>query len=620
MLTLLVPSVVSAQTVPPVLFQWMTPTYTVGSSPYGAITSDFNRDGRTDLAVNNSGDTTVSVLLGNGDGTFQPAVAYFVGDTPNFIAAGDLNRDTFTDLVVVLNVGAVGVLLGNGNGSFQPVQTFGPVDTSSFAVGVGDFNGDGKPDITVTRSFLNGGTGAQILFGNGDGTFQPAVEYVMPGYAAYSLAVADLNADGKDDLIVAAFSASGLDGVGDVLLSQANGTFGSSLVIPMDFAWFVAPGDFNGDGIADVVFATTDISTHANRLESLFGGTFARASSPSANSSSTNDPYFLAVGDLNGDRKPDLAIVNYASTNLFLNNGDGTFQPGASYSVDSVNTVAPGDFDGDGLLDLAVVRSCPGRPDCTVGSVSMLLNRSANTPAGSDVSVTSATGPVVTFGDVSAAGTTTVTTGSSGLPAPTGFYPGESPTYYEITTTAVVSGPIVVCFNASWVTDQAQFDLLRVLHGEGGVLVDRTVLAPDTPAPNFATRTICARTNSLSPFTLARRTYAWSGILQPVNADGTSIFKKGSTVPVKFSLAGGSAGITNLQAKLYVAKISNNVVGTELEGVSTAAATTGSLFRFDSASGQYVFNWGTGGQTVGTYQLRIEMPDGVKRMVTLSLK
>ena len=108
--------------------------------------------------------------------------------------------------------------------------------------------------------------------------------------------------------------------------------------------------------------------------------------------------------------------------------------------------------------------------------------------------------------------------------------------------------------------------------------------------------------------------------LQPVNADGTSIFKKGSTVPVKFSLAGGSAGITNLQAKLYVAKISNNVVGTELEGVSTAAATTGSLFRFDSASGQYVFNWGTGGQTVGTYQLRIEMPDGVKRMVTLSLK
>jgi hypothetical protein len=152
------------------------------------------------------------------------------------------------------------------------------------------------------------------------------------------------------------------------------------------------------------------------------------------------------------------------------------------------------------------------------------------------------------------------------------------------------------------------------------VLVDRTILAPDTPAPNFATKTICARTDSLSPFILARRTYSWSGVLQPLNGDGSSIFKKGSTVPVKFQLTGSSAGITNLQARLYVAKISNSVLGSEVEAASNVTATTGNLFRYTSTNNQYIFNWGTSGQTAGTYQLRIDMPDGVKRTVNVSLK
>ena len=91
-------------------------------------------------------------------------------------------------------------------------------------------------------------------------------------------------------------------------------------------------------------------------------------------------------------------------------------------------------------------------------------------------------------------------------------------------------------------------------------------------------------------------------------------------MPVKFQLTGASAGISTLQAKLHVAKISNSVVGTETEAVSTAAATTGNLFRYDASGGQYIFNWGTTGQTVGGYQLRIDMPDGVKRSVIVSLK
>ncbi len=119
--------------------------------------------------------------------------------------------------------------------------------------------------------------------------------------------------------------------------------------------------------------------------------------------------------------------------------------------------------------------------------------------------------------------------------------------------------------------------------------------------------------------------YSWSGVLQPIdppNADGlsTSVFKVGSTVPVKFALAGASAGITTLAATLSYAKVSSGVVGSDTEAVSTAAATTGNLFRYDAATGQYIFNWSTKGLTSGTYRLTIDLGDGVERTVNLGLK
>ena len=112
--------------------------------------------------------------------------------------------------------------------------------------------------------------------------------------------------------------------------------------------------------------------------------------------------------------------------------------------------------------------------------------------------------------------------------------------------------------------------------------------------------------------------YTWSGFLAPVNADGSSVFRLGRTVPVKFALTGASAGITNAVARLYVAKLSDNVVGTEVEADSTAAATAGNLFRY--SDGQYVFNMSTDGLTAGTYQLRVDTGDGVLRVVNISLR
>jgi hypothetical protein len=114
--------------------------------------------------------------------------------------------------------------------------------------------------------------------------------------------------------------------------------------------------------------------------------------------------------------------------------------------------------------------------------------------------------------------------------------------------------------------------------------------------------------------------YAWSGILQPINADGSSVFKLKSTVPVKFQLTGTSAGITDAVATLTLAKVSATTTGTDIEAVSTAAATSGNTFRYDATSGQYIFNLATNGLSTGTWRLTVDLHDGVSRTVNISLK
>ncbi len=116
-------------------------------------------------------------------------------------------------------------------------------------------------------------------------------------------------------------------------------------------------------------------------------------------------------------------------------------------------------------------------------------------------------------------------------------------------------------------------------------------------------------------------TYSWSNYLQPINTDGSSIFKLGRTVPVKFQFTGASAGISNVVARLYIAKVSNNVIGTYLEASSTSAADSGNQFRYDAAGGQYIFNLGTNGLTTGTYELKVDLGDGDQnRTALISLK
>jgi len=310
----------------------------VGTNPRSVVAGDFNGDGKTDLAVANYGSNDVSILLSNGDGTFQTVVNYEVGANPDSIAVGDFNGDGKIDLVTAnYNTDDVSILLGNGNGTFQEVVDY---DAGSYpvSVAVGDFNRDGKPDLAVANS---GSGDVSILLGKGDGTFQTAVSYGI--LSPQSLAAADFNGDGKLDLAIS--NNSNLW----ILLGNGDGTF-QQLGAFLFCGSAIAVGDFNGDGKPDLAgecdgVVVIELGRGDGRFQSAGGYSVAAGA------------HSLAVGDFNGDGKVDLASTNYDSNSvsIMLGNGDGTLRAAVDYGVGSFpQSVAVGDFIGGGKKDLAV--------------------------------------------------------------------------------------------------------------------------------------------------------------------------------------------------------------------------------------------------------------------------
>jgi hypothetical protein len=340
---------------------------------------------------------------------FLPAVTYDSGGQSAMSAAvADINGDGKPDLVVLnacsSSVGCsdgeqIGVLLGDGDGTFQPALTYGSGGTSSGlgSLAIADVNGDGKADVVVTNACgkdSNCTAGSlSVLLGNGDGTFQPAVTYGSGGYLDVSVAVADVNGDNKPDLLVAdncADNTCGGDGLVGVLLGNGDGSFQPVMTLSSGgkIAEWVAVADVNGDGKPDLLVANGCNSNCSEGTVGILVGNGDGSFQPAvAYSSGGKSARSIAVADVNGDRKPDLLVANYCVTEstcsgggpgavgVLLGNGDGTFRPAATYSsgADDANSIVVADVNGDGNPDLLVINQCADLINCTSGAVGVLL-------------------------------------------------------------------------------------------------------------------------------------------------------------------------------------------------------------------------------------------------------
>jgi len=385
--------------------------FSAGSGAVSPSVGDFNQDGNRDLAVANELSNNVSILLGNGNGTFQPAVNFPVGGSANSVAVSYFNGDSIQDLAVGISdsstsaIRTVSVLLGNGNGTFRAAMSFPAVGSPTALrnfITFGDFNNDGRQDVGVPGALLLGnGDGTlraplnapfvgpsvavgyfnddgildiaslapissriQVHIGNGDGTFRSPI--LSPGaLLPASLATGYFNRDAIADLVVTDADFGGLN----VLLGNGDGTFRSGGPSGL-LLGSVAVDDFNGDGIDDLAnFALDEVTVALGRGDGSFRPLFI---STAVSGSS------FAVGEFNSDGHKDLAVTDSDGVSILLGWGDGTFRGSWNYDLETgprpINffsrpTVTLGEFNRDGIQDLAVaIPASPGKISVYLGN------------------------------------------------------------------------------------------------------------------------------------------------------------------------------------------------------------------------------------------------------------
>jgi hypothetical protein len=421
-----------------VLEDRLTPSFSTpvnyAVAAHAVVSGDFNNDTVLDLAVANGGG--VSVLLGNGDGTFHQAPDSPTGVYLDSLAVGDLNGDGNLDLASA-NGGEVDVLLGNGDGTFQtPIGFF--FGWSPASVAVGDFNGDGKLDLgavtnaTIFQGFdydgnpVYGSEGyANVLIGNGDGTFSgPTVSDLGPGYHS-AVAAANFNGDACSDLAIIN------EDYGTVSVALGNG--GGYLDVTGEYYTggyypiFVTAGDVNGDHLTDLAVANYD--GNVGVLLGNGNGTLQ----PVNNYVIGNNPTAVVIGDFTGDGHADLAATNNSQNQIGVlqARGDGTFFPAATYPAGSFPYgLAAGDFNGDGWLDAATANT---GNNGTTSDVSVLIN---------DRAWPAADAPSISINDV------TVTEGNTGTTSAT----------FTLTLSAVYSHDVTVHYQTADISATAGSD------------------------------------------------------------------------------------------------------------------------------------------------------------------
>lgn len=348
-------------------------------------TADFNGDGTPDLLIASTQSTTLNILLGNGDGMFQPAKSTNVGISFSSIAVADVNGDGKPDILGLAGT-QVFVFLGNGNGTFAAGVPYsaGP---NPYLMLTGDFNGDGKVDIATADGYPGQ---IAVMLGNGNGTFQSPV--ISTGATQpFDMAAADVNNDGKVDLIIADQSTSQTftflgngDGtfqagivaapaVGSVGIADVNGDGKPDLILNPQFpsvaeillgngdgtfTYFRAySSQFGGDDSSDILVAEF---TNSGNLDVAISGTMLLGN---GNGTFNGQPVTVlapassaAAGDFNGDGDPDLGVTSSSNVDIVLGDGTGSFTVAHTYTLTAPGTaIAAGDLTDDGKLDLAIL-------------------------------------------------------------------------------------------------------------------------------------------------------------------------------------------------------------------------------------------------------------------------
>jgi len=347
------------------------PSYAADRGYKSVAVGEFNGDGKLDLAVTNQSSNNISILLGDGFGGFGPPSNFPVPAEPRAIAAADFNKDGKTDLAVAhIFGGPVSVMLGNGNGSFSSPTIVGNTSNPN-GLAIADFNHDGNPDIAVSSSGFQ-----LILLGNGSGGFTSHnLNIGSSSVLAASVTAADFNGDGFDD---AAFTG---DSSGSwrisIVLGNAAGTFSVITTLPVTEApKGIAVGDFNGDSKPDIVVVGQWAESRATVFINQGANTFTVSTSFLIGS----DPRSVTVGDFNADGNADIAVALAQTNNVMIavGVGQGTFLYPTSYygTGFTPSSIAVGDFNSDNKLDLVTANAAESfLGSAGSGGVSVLMGK-----------------------------------------------------------------------------------------------------------------------------------------------------------------------------------------------------------------------------------------------------
>lgn len=425
----------------------------VGVKPAAVLAVDLNGDNIPDLAVANSAAGTVTILLGNGDGTFTPAAGspIAVGTGADALAVGDFNVDGIPDLAVANGTaGTVTVLLGLGNATYKPT-TSSPitVGTGPDALAVADFNGDGDPDLAVANA---GSNNVLVLKGDGTGNFSAFAAASPVGTSPTAMALGDFNKDDAMDLVVANAGSANVS----VLLGNGDGTFQAATNTAVGTApSALAVADLTGDGNLDVAVANSG-SDDVTILTGNGTGALAAAGAPISVGSA---PSGLAIADFNADNQLDLAVTNSGDSTVTVLLGSG----GGHFAATPVNpptgigpsSLAVADFNGDGRLDIATVNNTDNTASVLLQPVGVTLSTSSltyveqglrSTSAAQTVTITNNTSAPLTLATIAATGG-----GATDFAAPasgsscsttTPVPPGGGSCTLNVTFTPLTVGPI----------------------------------------------------------------------------------------------------------------------------------------------------------------------------------